>query len=175
MKSLHNLLAPLQARLAPAKLWFNQREPREQLALRVLAVALALVALVVLIWQPLVTSHTDAKALYVKNSRLHAWIEENSNAIRAASQSAGRAPAPGGDWIAQLSRSAATAGVELRGFNPEGDQSVRIQIEAQPFADVVNWLQQLETVQGIRVATAEFSPTSASGLVNLRATLKRMP
>ncbi|MCC1498102.1 type II secretion system protein GspM [Alcanivorax sp. 1008] len=173
--ALNNLFAPLEARLAPARLWFSQREPREQLALRVLAVALALVLLVALVWQPLVASHDDARDLYAKNSRLHAWIEDNSEVVRRASQGGNRAPAPGGDWIAQLSRSAAAAGVDLRGFNPEGDQSVRIQIEAQPFADVVNWLQQLETGQGIRVATAEFSSTSSSGLVNLRATLKRMP
>ncbi|MEE4252237.1 MAG: type II secretion system protein M [Alcanivoracaceae bacterium] len=175
MKIFDNLLAPLQARLVPAKLWFSQREPREQLALKVLAVALTLVLLVALIWQPLVSSHADAKAEYARNSRLHAWIEDNSAAIRGASQGGNRPTAPAGDWIAQLSRSAATAGVDLRGFNPEGDQSVRIQIEAQPFADVVNWLQQLESGQGIRVATAEFSSTSSSGLVNLRATLKRMP
>ena len=175
MKALNNLFAPIQARLVPAQRWVSQREPREQLALRVLAVALGIVLLVVLIWQPLVSSHADARALYAKHSRLHAWIEDNSTVIRGASQSTGRRPAAGGDWVAQLSRSAAAAGVELRGFNPEGDHAVRIQIEAQPFADVVNWLQQLESGQGIRVATAEFSSTSSSGLVNLRATLKRMP
>lgn len=175
MKLFDDMFAPLQARLAPARLWFSQREPREQLALRVLAVALALVLLVLLVWQPLVNGHADARAVFIKNSRLHAWIEDNSQAVRNASRSTGRAAAPTGDWVAQLSRSAAAAGVELRGFNPEGDQAVRIQIEAQPFADVLSWLQQLEAGQGIRVATAEFSPTSSSGLVNLRATLKRMP
>ena len=173
MKAFDNITAPLRARLAPLQLWLNQREPREQLALRVLAIAFGLTLLVLLVWQPLLASHADAKAQFARNSRLHAWIEDNSAAVRGAAQ---HAPAPrtaNGDWIAQLSRSAAAAGLELRGFSPEGDQAVRIQLEAQPFAEMVSWLQQLETEQGIRVTQAEFSSTNTSGLVNLRATLKR--
>jgi type II secretory pathway component PulM len=50
---------------------------------------------------------------------------------------------------------------------------VRIQIEAQPFAEVLIWLQQLEQNQGISVSNAEFSATGSPGLINLRATLKR--
>ena len=174
MKAFHSLTEQLQGRLAPARVWFEQREPREQLALRVLAMALGLTLLWLLIWQPLRHGHQDAVADYQRNSRLKAWIEDNSHAVRGAGKNAARTGA-GADWIAQLSRSADGAGVALRGFSPEGEQAVRIQIEAQPFAEVLGWLQQLESQQGIRVANAEFSSTSSSGLINLRATLKRAP
>lgn len=173
MKAFDNIIAPLRARAAPLQLWFNQREPREQMALRVLAVALALTLLVLIVWQPLLANHADAKAQFAKNSRLHAWIEDNSQAVRGAAQRGSTTSVPNSDWVAQLSRSASGAGLELRGFSPEGDRAVRIQLEAQPFAELVNWLQQLEAEQDIRVTLAEFSATSASGLVNLRATLKR--
>lgn len=173
MKALNNITAPLRARLAPLQHWLNQREPREQVAIRVLAVALALTFLVLLVWQPLIASHADAKAQFARNSQLYAWIEDNSQAVRGAAQRTPKTRADSGDWIAQLSRSASAAGLELRGFSPEGDQAVRIQLESQPFAELVNWLQQLEAEQDIRVTQAEFSATNASGLVNLRATLKR--
>lgn len=173
MKALDGITAPLRARLAPLQAWLNQREPREQLALHVLAIALALTMLLLLVWQPLVNNHADAKAQFIRNSQLHAWIADNSAAVRGAAQRTPTARAGNADWIAQLSRSASTAGLELRGFSPEGEQAVRIQLEAQPFAELVNWLQKLEAEQDIRVTQAEFSATSASGLVNLRATLKR--
>lgn len=174
MKSFNSLTEQLHSRLAPARVWFEQREPREQLALRVLAIALVLTLLWLLLWQPLRHGHQDAVADYQRNARLKAWIEDNSNAVRGAAKSTSPTSA-GADWIAQLSRSADGAGVALRGFSPEGEQSVRIQIEAQPFAEVLGWLQQLESQQGIRVANAEFSSTSSTGLINLRATLKRAP
>jgi general secretion pathway protein M len=118
----------------------------------------------------------DAEARYISNSRLLAWIEDNSAAVRAATQSTSRpAASVGGDWISQLSRSAGSAGIALRGFNPEGDNAVRIQIESQPFVEVLAWLQQLESGQGIQVANAEFSSTTTAGQINLRATLRRQP
>lgn len=174
MKSFTALSELLNTRLAPARLWFSQREPREQLALRVLGAALALTLLWLLLWQPLRDGHQDARAQYQQQARLLAWIEDNAAAVRMASKQGGRAPAAAGaDWVSQLSRSAAGAGVDLRGFNPEGEHAVRIQIEAQPFAEVLVWLQQLEQEQGVTVSNAEFSATSNPGLINLRATLKR--
>lgn len=174
MKSFASLTEQLHTRLTPLRVWFGQREPREQLALRVLAVALALTLLWLLIWQPLQHGRQSAVDDYQRNARLKAWIEDNSNAVRGAAQSNTKVTA-GADWIAQLSRSADGAGVVLRGFSPEGEQAVRIQIEAQPFAEVLGWLQRLESEKGIRVANAEFSSTSSPGLINLRATLKRAP
>ena len=173
MKSFTELSDLLNTRLAPARLWFNQREPREQQALRVLGAALALTLLWLVLWQPLRDSHQDARDQYQQQARLLAWIEDNAAAVRMASQQGGRAPSAGADWVSQLSRSAASAGVDLRGFNPEGDHAVRIQIESQPFAEVLVWLQQLEQEQGVTVSNAEFSATSSPGLINLRATLKR--
>jgi general secretion pathway protein M len=174
MASLEVIIKPLQQRLAPLQAWYDSREPREQLALRVLALALTMAMLVLLVWQPLQKMRDDAEARYVSNSRLLAWIEDNSAAVRSASGSSAR-PSAGADWISQLSRSAGAAGITLRGFNPEGDNAVRIQIENQPFVDVLAWLQQLELNQGIQVANAEFSSTTAVGQVNLRATLRRLP
>ncbi|MFN3713201.1 MAG: type II secretion system protein GspM [Alcanivoracaceae bacterium] len=176
MATFDSFIKPLQQRMAPLQVWYAGREPREQLALKVLGVALVLTLLALLVWQPLLNMRTDAEARYVSNSRLLAWIEDNSAAVRAASQSTPRPAANGGgDWISQLSRSAGTAGIALRGFNPEGDNAVRIQIESQPFVEVLAWLQQLESSQGIQVANAEFSSTTAVGQVNLRATLRRQP
>jgi general secretion pathway protein M len=175
MKALAPIVNIVSTRMAPAKVWFYQREAREQLALKALAVALGLTLLLVGIWQPLSRYHQDAQARYVSSSRLLAWMEDNSEAIRGATTQRPRTTAASGDWVSQLSRSAASAGVSLRGFTPEGDNAVRIQLEGQPFAEVLVWLQQLDGQQGIEVANAEFSSTSASGLVNVRATLKRGP
>ena len=62
MKSISSLTEQLHSRLAPARVWFEQREPREQFALRVLAIALLLTLLWLLLWQPLRHGHQDAVA-----------------------------------------------------------------------------------------------------------------
>jgi len=171
MATLMDRLRPV---MAPAQAWFQQRPPREQFALKVLSAAFALTLVYVLLWQPLLNWHNSASQRYQSNARLLSWIDDNAAAIRAASRRpANRSTAmSSGDWIAQLSRSASSAGVSLRGFTPEGEQGVRIQLEAQPFAETLAWLQTLEG-QGVRVSSVEFSSTSATGLVNVRATLSR--
>lgn len=176
MNRLSSLNSELARRLAPARDWYRQREPREQLALRLLAAALSLALLWLLLVQPLRQHYAASRNDYLQQTRLLNWIEDNAAVIRQQQGSSQRpVAAAGGDWVAQLSRSASANGVTLRGFNPEGDSAVRIQVEAQPFDNVMIWLQSLERDQGIRVAMAEFSSTSSSGMVNLRATLKRLP
>lgn len=175
MKLFSDLSAQWRARLVPAQQWWQQREPRERLALSVLGVALGVTLVWMVLVQPLLAFHADARRDYLQQTRLLNWMEDNAPAIRQRQGQARPRPAAAGDWVAQLSRSATNGGVILRGFNPEGDNAVRIQIEGQPFDNVMIWLQYLEQEQGIVVSMAEFSATSNPGLINLRATLKRMP
>jgi general secretion pathway protein M len=70
-----------------------------------------------------------------------------------------------------INQSASDAGLALKGFTPQGDQSVRVDLEQQPFAAVMAWFGKLQQ-SGIHPSNVVISSTSEAGLVNVSVTLE---
>lgn len=168
---LSRVQARVEPTLRPALEWYRSREQREQRVLILLGATVLALVVFSLIWQPAWQVRAQQINAWRENTRLLMWIQGNESQIRAQRKSATPAQ-QNGDWIANLSRSAAAANVSMKSFNPEGADAVGIQLENQPFAETLSWLETLRG-QGIAVSRAEFVPGSAPGLVNLRATLRR--
>lgn len=173
---MNQKLIELQQKLAtvamPAVQWYKGREPRERLVLQGLALMLAVLMVFMLIWQPAWSARAKQMQQWQAQARLLQWMQSNEAQIRQRQSNGSKSQAMQGDWISALTRSAAAASVNLKGFNPEGDDAVRIQLENQPFAATFSWLQSLSDL-GVQVTSAEFTPGSGTGRVNLRATLRR--
>jgi len=100
------------------------------------------------------------------------WINANSGAVQAAragSNSNSRLP---DNWVSDVSRSADDFGLTLKGFSPDGNRSVRIQLEEQPAAQTVLWLQSLQE-KGVQLGNLEMTPGGKSGTATVRATLQQ--
>lgn len=164
----------LRQRLAPAIAWYQQREPREQRILQLLTVLFALALVYWLIWQPSWQARQDARQRYLANEETLAWIENNASAVRSARSNSSEKTTSslGANWVSEISRSAQTYGLTLRGFTPNGDRSVRIQMENQPASPTLLWLHSLEE-EGVALATLEMSAGDEPGTASLRATLSR--
>ncbi|EKF73587.1 general secretion pathway protein M [Alcanivorax hongdengensis A-11-3] len=158
-------------RLAPVQQWYESREPREQRVLQVLALVMALVLLYWLLWAPSMAAREKARQRYIANTQTLEWISDNAEAVRAATRGSDR-NAPPGNWVSNVSRSADQYGLTLKGFSPQGNQSVRIQLENQPAAQTVLWLQSMVS-QGLELASIEMSPGDKPGTSTLRATLQQ--
>lgn len=165
----------LQKRLAPAIAWYQSREPREQRVMRILGVMIALALVFWLIWLPSWHARDNARQRYLSNQQTLAWIQDNAPAVRAAhgdKSKSGGGDSLGADWVGGISRSAQNYGLTLRGFTPNGNESVRIQMENQPASPTLLWLHSLEG-QGIQLTTLEMSAGDDPGTANLHATLSR--
>jgi general secretion pathway protein M len=164
----------LRKGLAPAIAWYREREPREQRVLQLLSVLFALALVYWLIWQPSWNAREDARQRYLANQETLTWIESNAPAVRAARGGASKSTGStlGANWVSDISRSAQSYGLTLRGFTPNGDRSVRIQMENQPASQILLWLHSLEQ-RGVALATMEMSAGDQSGTASLRATLSR--
>lgn len=164
----------LMKRLAPALDWYQSRDSREQRILQALAVLLIAALIFWLIWLPSWHAREEARHRYQVNQQTLSWIQDNVPAVQAAqgqSKSASQATL-GKDWIGGISSSAQHYGLMLRGFTPNGSDSVRIQLENQPASPMLLWLHSLEE-QGIKLTTLEMSAGEDSGTANLHATLSR--
>lgn len=167
----------LETALAPAMLWYRQREEREQFALQVLAVVFGLLLVWLLLWRPVAGGLDSARAEYQRQQQVLMWMQDNAPAIRQARAAMQDQEEPGrfagDDWINVINATAGQAGVSLAGFTPEGNNAVRISLEGQEFASVMGWFQKLETDYGVQVGTVDLSSGREPGTVSLRATLKR--
>jgi general secretion pathway protein M len=158
--------------IEPAMGWYQGREPREQLVLRILAMMLAITLFWFLVLNPLKSARDQARQGWISAEQTRQWIEANSEAVRQARArtSTGR---PSGDWIASLNARAAEYQVTLKGYTPEGDQSVRVLLEDQSFANVMAWLLALSQDVGVSPSSIEISEGGREGAINVRATLER--
>lgn len=167
----------LQARinpwLAPARSWFQGLEPREQRALSVLATVLAVALFWWLILQPLYTGREEARSRYIRATQTLSWIQENAPAVRRSRSQPSEKPAADSGWTTRISSSAAAHDLSLKGFTPEGGDSVRVMLENQPFAGVMAWLQSLRREEGVSASSITISKGEKPGGVNVRATLVR--
>lgn len=145
-------------------------QPRERLALAVLAGALGLTLLWLLLIAPAHSYYQEQQQRYQRNVQLGQWIASHENQFK---QQRPTVPKAGNGWINQLTQVAGQQGVQVRSFTPEGSDGVRIQLESQPFASVMQWLALLEQ-QGIRPVQSDISATNSVGLVNVRLTLRRL-
>ncbi len=172
-KNLQQAREKLDAKLAPARAWYEQREPREQRILQALALLVAAALIYWLIWQPAWEARDAARQRYLANQETLAWIESNADAVRAARGGGSNAGADlGPNWTSNISRSVQSYGLTLRGFTPDGNRSVRIQMENQPASEMLLWLQAMEE-KGLTLATMEMSAGDKPGTASLRATLAR--
>ncbi|HIL21928.1 MAG TPA: type II secretion system protein M [Alcanivorax sp.] len=152
--------------------WYQSREPREQRILQVLAAVAFLVVLYWLIWAPSVAARDQAKKRFVSNQQTLQWIQDNRSAVIAARRGDASAARPTGNWTGNVSRSADQFGLTLKGFSPDGNRAVRIQMENQVASQTVLWLQSLQQ-EGVQLTNLEMTPGEKPGTATVRATLQK--
>lgn len=160
----------LQQRLLPVVQWYQSREPREQQVLKLLGMVFIAVLVYWLIWAPSVDARNQAMQRYVANTQTLEWISANAGAVRAAS--AGKTTTLPKNWVGEVSRSANAYGLTLKNFTPDGNASVRIQMEEQPAGQSILWLQSLQE-KGVQISNLEMTPGDKSGTATVRATLQQ--
>ncbi|MED5238332.1 MAG: type II secretion system protein M [Pseudomonadota bacterium] len=160
----------IQQRLAPVVEWYQTREPREQKVLQLLAAVFVAVLIYWLVWAPSVNARNQAVQRYVSNMQTLEWISTNAAAVKAASR--GKTSSLPRNWVGEVSRSANAFGLTLKNFTPDGNTSVRIQMEEQPAGQSILWLQSLQE-KGVQITNLEMTPGDKSGTATVRATLQQ--
>lgn len=147
-------------------------DPRLRPWLMLGAIAVVLLALHTLLWQPLRSWRAELEARYVGAQQDLALLEAAAPALRA-----GRSVRPSGTEqsllaLADQSARAARLGVALKRIEPVDERQVRLWFEGVVFDALVAWLQELAASHGVRVVEASIDRT-APGSVNARLVLQR--
>ncbi|MDQ2069245.1 type II secretion system protein M [Natronospira bacteriovora] len=156
--------------------WFESLEQRERWMVSLAGTLVALSFLYLVIVEPYLDYRSDLNRQVEHRTELLAWMEGARNEIKALEASGRQTSAGGGQslfGIVDRTSKAAELGRAVRQITPDGDNSVRVRMDAARFDHTLQWIEILEGEHGITVTRATFDRTDQSGRVNVSLTLER--
>ena len=146
---------------------------RDKLALKALVAVLFLVILYFAMWVPAQSFMAEHKSSLESNQELLGLVEQNKNVLRLLGRGAttSKPSLDGQQLVAAVTNMAKKQGVQLKRFEPGGDNSVKIWIEKASFDKTMSWLTQLNKNLGVTVKQIALEADEEPGIVNARMTL----
>lgn len=169
-------LVQLNRQLAPLRTRFEALQPREQLIVAAGGLALALVLVYLLLWQPFVLYRSHGEHELQTARALAARIEQ-IGALAQQAHPAGAGPALGANvsLLAAVDQASndGTLSKKPSRMQPDGDNQVRVWIEDESFDKLLRWMNALQTRYGVRIDAVAIERRPTAGTVNARLSLVR--
>jgi len=163
---------------AKAKEWFDNLQPRERRFLVAGAAVVIVMFLYLIIWDPLVSNINSLKKSNQENQKLITWMEQSAAEVQKlqAKINAGRPMnrSKGQSLLGIIDRTAKQAKLSknMAKVQPDGKDRAKVWLEDVSFNDMIQWLEQLQRREGIRIDTTVIERRDTSGLVNARLDLQ---
>ena len=161
----HESVAPLVQRYA-------SMNAMEQNVVKLCAVVVAGLLLYTLLWSPAKEYMEQSKAGLGRAEQLQALIESNKNTLARLAKGSGSSKSLTSQQLdSSVTNLDKRQGLNLKRFEPSGENEVKVWVEGVPFNDVVKWLSALQKSLKIEVDQLSLERGDADGLVSARLTL----
>jgi general secretion pathway protein M len=153
------------------KAWFAGLDPRERRLVIMAAALLGVLLLYVGLWEPLVNSVDRLRSSTAQQQSVLAWMQQAAQEVKQLRGGGTVArPATGQSLLSLVDSSAKSGrlGTALKRVQPDGEQRVRVWLEAASFDDLVRWLATLQQHQGVHVVSSVFEAKEEAGRVDAR-------
>jgi type II secretory pathway component PulM len=152
----------------------QQLSMRDQAMLALLAGALALYVLYQVLLHPLAAANQRLQMQNEAAQKSLTSVTQMAAELRALQQSASQSTSAQSENLTQLiDRTVAENNLRMSRFQPGSSGDVQVRLDNMAFDQVLRWLNQLESAQGVAIRELVIAPGSASGLVNVSARLFR--
>ena len=152
---------------------FYRQSRREQLIILAGGACLLLYAVWFLFAAPLRGAVVAERAKTAAVSQSLARVQTLAATIENAKNQQGNERQPKVSLAELVDRSLRAHGLVMQGFQPSGDNQVRLRLDNASYASVVRWLHELETVQGVQVQELATSASQSPGLVMVNVRLRK--
>lgn len=153
--------------------WFRAQTPRDRSLLVLLAGFLALVFLWLAVWQPVSEWRDSAVSSQQRLQSDLEFMQRTASRARGKAQSSQAERGRSRPTLTIITRSAASAGLNITRARPEGGgETYSVTFEGKPFNDILQWLSDLSENNGIVVRDASVSTDATPGYVNARFALQ---
>ena len=142
---------------------------RDRLLVNILAAAFTIFLVYQLIVGPALGYLSSASNAYQKQLESYEWMSAQEEETRALIASTGGARE--GSLLSVASSTAKNHELSFNRFEPIGDDRVRLWLEQVKFNNVVSWLGELESSQGVSAIDISLD-SAAPGYVSVRLTLQ---
>lgn len=157
--------------------WWAGLQPRERLLIAAAGIVLCILAIYLLIWEPLAQQRASLQnSIAAKRGQL-TWMREQAVTVQQLRR-AGASAASIDDrrsLLAVVDQSLARAGLkaQLQRMEPDGADAVKLWFEGSDFDTLMRWLAQTRQQYGLRVGSLRIQPQDKPGLVGANLSLKR--
>ena len=148
--------------------WYSELPPRDAAIVKYLAITIALVLAFTWFIKPVHDNHKQAEAHLNSELKFHSKLKSNAYLFSGNIKSG----ASRGSILSTVNSLAKTKGIQLKRFEPEGKNGLRIWLEKVEFNSAIDWLELMETEKGISIEQISIDKVKP-GIVNIRAVLKR--
>jgi general secretion pathway protein M len=153
------------------KTWFAGLDPRERRLVMAAAALLLVLLLYVGLWEPLVNNVDRLRSSTAQQQSVLSWMQQAAQEVKQLRGGGTVARPATGQSLLSLVDSSAKAGrlgTALKRVQPDGEQRVRVWLEAASFDDLVRWLTTLQQRQGVHVVSSVFEAKDEVGRVDAR-------
>lgn len=148
------------------KEWFSQLNQRDQMSLLLLGLALALYLLYMFVWSPL---DSQREQLAVQNSamaesrvRVDAMVSQLLQLRQGGVQTGARR-----NLTSVINESTSRLQLPVIRLQPNSRGEIQVRVENAAFDDVLQWLHEMEFVEGLLVREVSVTQAGAVGRVNV--------
>lgn len=154
------------------KLYWNDRDPKEQLIIGALAIACVVVLLWIIIYMPI--SKWRATEQAQASAQANNLTEVSLLAGQLKARNNGESQQESAELTEIVDRSLRNNSIKMRNINPGKDSTVRVTLEDTTYEPLIQWLYDLEYKEQVQVLDIKIRQNS-SGLLSVNNILLRKP
>ncbi len=164
--------SPLIAKLiARAENYYLGLAAREQLAVRLLIIFLAVIIIVFGMLIPAGNFQHRAEQQYLNSMENLEWMQQHKTLV-ASSTEQRAARDPGQSLLGIANSSSKGFQISFKRYEPVGDNGLSLWMENIAFNNMIRWLERLDKRHGISVQEISVERQQNKGLVNVRLVLQ---
>lgn len=144
--------------------WWTGLAAREQRLLSMAAVVLGIGAIYWFIWQPLHQGVATKQAALTQARLQLVQLQQALPQLQQAGATQGRV---GGSLAQIVSNTSRTYNIRVSRMQPQNEQ-LQLVLEDVAFEQLLRWLAQLQTTNGVKLVSLDVANTDSSGIVRVR-------
>ena len=145
--------------------WFLRYNPREQLALLLVAVVLGLYILYFLVWTPVATMRNEMAARNDSAAQVLQRVDAMvSEVLRLRSN--GEGPSQKRNLTSLINQTTGALALPVSRLQPNSRGEIQVRLENAIFDDTLKWLHEMEYTQGLLVREVSITQSGQVGRVN---------
>jgi general secretion pathway protein M len=148
------------------KEWFAQLNQREQVSLLLLALALALYLLYMFVWSPLDARREQLvlqnTAIAESQVRVDAMVSQLLQLREGGAKAGGQR-----NLTSVINESTGRFQLPVMRLQPNSRGEIQVRVENASFDDVLKWLHEMESGEGLLVREASVTQANSAGRVNV--------